>query len=126
VSDPTLASLAGLHAGWSWVVVVGNGLAGLWSLAAAWRPSLRVRALWWFTLGAELAIFVQVGLGVALLGQDREVEDLHTFYGFLAVIAVAIIHSYRQQLRHRLYLLYGLGGLFLMGLSIRAMVVSPS
>jgi hypothetical protein len=125
VSGPTLASLVGLHAGWSWVVVVGNGLAGLWALGAAWRPSLRVRALWWFTLAAELAIFVQVGLGVALLGQDREVEDLHTFYGFLAIIAVAIIYSYRQQLRHRLYVLYGLGGLFLMGLSIRAMVVSP-
>ncbi|HEX2043647.1 MAG TPA: hypothetical protein VHF24_13520 [Acidimicrobiales bacterium] len=125
MSGPTLACLVGLHAGWSWVVVVGNGLAGLWSLGAAWRPSLRVRALWWFTLAAELAIFVQVGLGVALLGQDREVEDLHTFYGFLAIIAVAIIYSYRQQLRHRLYVLYGLGGLFLMGLSIRAMVVSP-
>lgn len=126
MSGPTLASLVGLHAGWSWVVVVGNGLAGLWSLGAAWRPSLRVRGLWWFTLAAELAIFVQVGLGVALLGQDREVEDLHTFYGFLAIIAVAIIYSYRQQLRHRLHLLYGVGGLFLMGLSIRAMVVSPT
>ncbi|HEX2273044.1 MAG TPA: hypothetical protein VHG90_04120 [Acidimicrobiales bacterium] len=126
MSGPTLASLLGLHAGWSWVVVVANGLAGLWSLGAAWRPALRVRALWWFTLVAELAIFVEVGLGVALLGQDREVEDLHTFYGFLAIIAVAIIYSYRQQLRHRLYLLYGFGGLFLMGLCIRAMVVRPS
>lgn len=125
MSGPPLASLAGVHAGWAWVVVVGNGLAGLWSLGAAWRPALRVRALWWFTLAAELAIFVQVGLGVALLRQDREVEDLHTFYGFIAIIAVAIIYSYRQQLRHRLYLLYGLGGLFLMGLGIRAMVVRP-
>jgi len=126
VSGPILASLVGLHAGWSWVVVVGNGLAGLWSLGAGWRPSLRVRALWWLTAAAQLAIFVQVGLGAALLGQDREVEDLHTFYGFLAVIAVAIIYSYREQMRHRLYLLYGLGGLFVTGLCIRAMIVNPA
>ena len=126
MSGPTLASLVGLHTGWSWAVVVGNGLAGLWSLAAAWRPSLRVRALWWFTIAAELAVFVQVGLGVALLRQDRQVEDLHTFYGFLAIVAVAIIYSYRQQLRHRLYLLYGFGGLFIMGLAIRAMILSPT
>ncbi len=123
---PALASLLGVHAGWSWVVVVGNGLAGLWSLGAAWRPSLRVRGLWWFTAAAEVALFVQVGLGVALLQQGRQVEDLHTFYGFLAIVAVAIIYSYRQQLRHRLYLLYGFGGLFLMGLAIRAMIISPS
>ncbi len=123
MSGPTLASLVGVHTGWSWVVVVGNGLAGLWSLGAAWRPSLRVRALWWFTAVAEVAVFVQVGLGVVLLQQDRQVEDLHTFYGFLAIVAVAIIYSYRQQLRHRLYLLYGLGGLFVMGLCIRAMIL---
>ena len=126
MSGPALASLVGVHAGWSWVVVVGNGLAGLWSLGAAWRPSLRVRALWWFTAAAEVAVFVQAGLGAALLGQDRRVEDLHTFYGFLAIVAVAIIYSYRQQLRHRLYLLYGVGGLFVMGLCIRAMVLNPS
>ncbi len=125
MSSPVLASLAGVHAGWAWVVVVGNGLAGLWSLGAARWTSLRTRALWWFTAAAELSIFVQVVLGVALLRQERRVEDLHTFYGFIAIIAVAIIYSYRQQLRHRLYLLYGLGGLFLMGLGIRAMVVSP-
>jgi hypothetical protein len=45
------------------------------------------------------------------------------FYGFLAVFAVAIIYSYRTQLRNRLYLLYGLGGLFIMGLGIRALLL---
>ena len=33
---------------------------------------------------------------------------------------------YRTQMRHRLYLLYGLGGLFLMGLGIRAMLVGKT
>jgi hypothetical protein len=37
-------------------------------------------------------------------------------------MAVAIIYSYRSQLKGKLYLLYGFGGLFLMGLGIRAML----
>ncbi len=124
MTEPTLTTLLDVHKGWSWVVVVGNGLAGLWAGAAHWLPSLRTRALWWFTVFVELALFVEVGLGVTLVsGQDRTAPEFHMFYGFLAIIAVGIIYSYRQQLRHRLYLLYGGGGLFIMGLSIRAMVV---
>jgi hypothetical protein len=42
----------------------------------------------------------------------------------VAIIAVGILYSYRQQMRHRLYLLYGLGGLFVMGLGIRAVLVA--
>ena len=45
------------------------------------------------------------------------------FYGFVAIIAVAIIYSYRPQIAKYRYLLYGFGGLFLMGLGIRAMLV---
>ena len=76
---------------------------------------------------AELTIFVQVGLGVGLVsGQGFVAPKFHMFYGFVAIIAVAIIYSYRQQMRHRLYLLYGLGGLFLMGLGIRAMLVGQT
>lgn len=106
------------------MVIAGNGLAGAWALAAHWLPSLRTRALWWFTLAVEVAIFVQVGLGVVLVaGQGREAAQFHMFYGFVAIVAVGIIYSYRQQLSHRRYLLYGFGGLFLMGLGIRALLV---
>jgi hypothetical protein len=119
-----LASVSTVHQGWAWVVIVGNGLAGLWALGAARWPALRVRQLWWFTALAELAAFVQVGLGVWLLSvEDRTVPDFHVFYGFLCIIAVAIIYSYRHQMHHRLYLLYGFGGLFIMGLAIRALVI---
>ena len=38
-------------------------------------------------------------------------------------ITVGIVYSHRDSLREKLYLLYGFGGLFLMGLGIRAMVV---
>ena len=106
------------------MVIIGNGLAGAWALGAHWLPSLRTRALWWFTGAVEVAIFVQVGLGVALqTGEDIEPPAFHSFYGFVALFAVAIIYAYRLQLRHRLYLLYGFGGLFLMGLGIRALLV---
>ena len=69
-------------------------------------------------------MFVQVGLGVGLVaGQHIKAPQFHMFYGFVAIIAVGIIYSYRAQLRHRIYLLYGLGGLFVMGLGIRALLV---
>ena len=44
----------------------------------------------------------------------------------MALASVGIIYSYRHQLAGRRYLLYGLGGLFLMGLGIRAMVIGPN
>ena len=106
------------------MVIIGNGLAGLWALGAGRWPSLRTRALWWFTLFVELAVFVQVILGVGMVaGQHVPPPKFHMFYGFVAIIAVGILYSYRQQLAHRLYLLYGLGGLFIMGLGIRAVLV---
>ena len=121
MSGLPLGSLLAFHTSWSWVVIMGNGLAGLWSLAAARWPPLGTRALWWFTAAAQLSVFVEVGLGVGMVaGQDRQVEQFHMFYGFIAIVAVAIIYSYRHQLRHRLHLLYGFGGLFIMGLAIRA------
>ena len=112
-----------IHKGWAWFVIIGNGLAGAWALAAHWLRGLRTRALWWFTGAVELAVFVQVGLGVGLVaGQHFVAPKFHMFYGFVAIIAVGIIYSYRAQLRDRLYLMYGLGGLFVMGLGIRALM----
>ena len=117
--------LRDLHESFAWFVIIGNGLAGLWALAAHRIESLRTRALWWFTVLVELAIFVQVGMGVAL-AQRQNIDiakSFHPFYGFVAIIAVAILYAYRQQLASRRYLIYGFGGLFLMGLGIRAMLV---
>lgn len=117
-------TLRELHEGFAWFVVIANGLAGAWALGAHWLRQLRRRELWWFTVAAELAIFAEVALGVAIVArEDIEAPRFHTFYGFVALVAVGIIYSYRHQLAHRTYLLYGLGGLFLMGLAIRSMTL---
>ena len=125
MSAVVLASLLDIHRSWAWVVIIGNGLAGAWALGAHWVPALRTRALWWFTIAAEVSVFIQAGLGVGMVaGQKIDPPKFHLFYGFVAIIAVGILSSYRQQMRHRLYLLYGGGGLFIMGLGIRAMLVA--
>jgi len=119
-------TLRQLHADFAWVVVGANALVGLWALAAHAQERWRTPRLWQATLAAELTIVVQVCLGVALVAvQHYEVAQFHAFYGFVAFATVGIIYSYRQQLRPHLYLLYGLGGLFLMGLALRAIVISP-
>ena len=119
-------TLRSFHADFSWVVVVTNAVVGLWALAAHRDERWRSPWLWRATVVAELTIAVQVALGTALVAlQDHEVAQFHAFYGFVALAAVGIVYSYRQQVAAHLYLLYGLGGLFLMGLAIRAMTISP-
>ena len=121
------ASLLEVHTSWSWIMIVGNGLAGVWALVAHRNVALRSRALWWFTGIAQVAVFVQVVLGVAVVNRDKiEYPAFHAFYGFVAIIAIAIIYSYRAQLKGKMYLLYGFGGLFIMGLGIRAMLVGQA
>jgi hypothetical protein len=110
------------HHDFAWIVVLSNAFVGAWALAANWLRPLRMTALWWCIGIAELTVFVQVVLGVVLVNRyDLELPKFHALYGFSGIIAVAIIYSYRAQMRHRLYLLYGLGSLFVMGLGIRAM-----
>ncbi len=116
-----------IHLDWAWVVIVTNAVAGAWALAAHRFTQLRVKQLWWFTALAQLTVFVQVVLGVVLIqGLDTEPYRFHMLYGFSAAFTVAIIYSYRAQLQPHLYVLYGFGGLFLTGLSLRALDVGPT
>lgn len=119
--------ISDIHNAWAWVAIISNGLAGVWALAAHKITPLRTRALWWYTGVAQFTIFVQVALGVIMVNRDKlEFPAFHAFYGFVAIMAVAIIYSYRHQLKNKTYLLYGFGGLFLMGLGIRAMLVGQA
>ena len=120
-------TLYDLHNNWAWVVIIGNALAGIWALSAHKLVSLRTRALWWYTALAQFTMFVQVILGVIMVNRDKAVfPAFHAFYGFVGIIAIAVIYSYRAQLKGRTYLLYGFGGLFIMGLGIRAMLVGQA
>ena len=115
-----------IHRFWGYVSIVVNGIAGLYCLAAwKWR-SLRGRPVWIVTITAEVAVLVQVALGVALVSGDKgyakSVPRFHMFYGFVIFITVGLLYAYRQQMRGRLEMLYGLGGLFIMGLGIRAVL----
>jgi hypothetical protein len=119
--------ISDIHNAWAWVAIISNGLAGVWALAAHKITPLRTRALWWYTGVAQFTIFVQVTLGVIMVNRDKlEFPAFHAFYGFVAIMAVAIIYSYRHQLKNKTYLLYGFGGLFLMGLGVRAMLVGQA
>ena len=99
------------------LVVIGNGMAGAWALAAHRVVVLRGRALWWFVALVQLSIVAQVTVGVGLVaGQGIDPPQFHLFYGFVAFITVGIVYSYRQSMRAHRYLLYGFASLFLMGL----------
>lgn len=115
-----------IHGWWAWVFTFSNAGAGVWALAAHRFPAMRHRLLWWLTAAAQVSVAVQALLGALVLQVDgREVEQLHVIYGFVSLASVGILYSYRQQLEQWRFLLYGFGGLFLMGMGIRGMILSP-
>lgn len=118
-------TFAEIHIAFAWFVIVTNAVAGVWALAAHRLEALRHRALWVLTAVAEVGVGLQVLLGVLAMNvEDREIGQFHMFYGFVAFASVGIIYSYRQQLTEWTYLLYGFGGIFLMGLGLRAVYLS--
>ena len=113
------------HHAWAWVVVFSNALVGLWSLAAHWFAPPRRKTLWFAVGAAEVAVFVQVVLGVTMVAGGRtEPAPMHMFYGFVSVISIAVLFAYRHSLRAHMYQLYGFGSLFVMGLGIRALLLT--
>lgn len=121
------ASLTGFHATWAWLVIAGNALAGIWTLAAIRYPQMRTRSLWWFTVFAQATVYVQVATGIYLVASEHKpMIAFHPFYGFVAVVASGFLFAYRDRMAARLYWLYGLGGLFIAGLGIRAFIVAQS
>ncbi len=112
-----------LHNVVSWVFIGANGAVGIWALAAHPWPKLRHRAGWIAVIIAELVVLAQVVIGVILQVNEDIEGDRHQLYGFSAFASVGIIFAYRNEMKDRPYLLYGLGSLWLMGLGIRAAVL---
>jgi hypothetical protein len=115
--------LLDFHEVWAYVAIVANAIAGI-VLLVCWRVTRwRGRWMWIPTIAAEAAMLLQVLIGVVLVASDEYVvARFHMFYGFVAFLTVGIAYSYRQQMRGRRELFYGLVGLFIMGLGIRAIL----
>ncbi len=109
-----------VHLMLAWVVAVTTGVTGVWATAGHWRPDVRSALLVPAIYGTWILTVMQVTVGVIVLQSGVEADDLHYFYGFLAMASVAIIYSYRQQIPQWEYLLLGGGNLFIMGLALRA------
>jgi heme A synthase len=105
------------------VAIVANAIAGTLALVA-WRvPRVRGRVVWIATIAAEVAVLLQVLVGVILVASHRyEAPRFHMFYGFVIFITVGLLYQYRGSMKGRLEMLYGFGGLFIMGLGIRAVL----
>jgi hypothetical protein len=120
-------ALLSFHRTWGYVAIGLNALAGVIALVAwQWR---RFRGPWvWVTTAvAEVAILVQILAGTALVMRDKALAKqngirFHMFYGFVAFITVGLAYQYRSSMRGRLEMFYGLVGLFLMGVGIRAVM----
>lgn len=123
LAAPNLEWLLRVHEVWAYVAIVANALAGI-VLLVCWKVERwRGRWMWVPTIAAETAMMLQVVMGVILVASDEYVAPrFHMFYGFVAFLTVGIAYSYRQQMRGRRELFYGLVGLFIMGLGIRAIL----
>ena len=118
-----MQSLFQFHEIWGYVAIVMNAIAGVIALVAwRWRKA-RGRYVWIATIIAESALMLQVLVGTILVAsKDYVAPRFHMFYGFVAFLTVGIAYQYRRQMRGRSEMFYGLVGLFLMGLGIRAVL----
>jgi hypothetical protein len=118
-----MQTLFDFHKTWGYVAIVANAIVGVAALVAWQVKRLRGRWLWIVTIVAEAAMMLQVLVGVILVAsKDYTAPRFHMFYGFLAFLTVGLAYQYRNQMRGRREMLYGLTGLFLMGLGIRAVL----
>jgi hypothetical protein len=116
-------ALFDFHRVWGYVAIVANAIAGVVALIA-WRVRrARGRWVWVTTIVAEAMILLQVLVGVILVvSKDYTAPRFHMFYGFLVFLTVGLAYQYRKQMRGRNEMFYGLIGLFIMGLGIRAVL----
>jgi hypothetical protein len=116
-------ALLDFHRIWGYVAITANGLVGVAALVAWRTPRLRGRWLWISIIVAEAAILLQVVVGATLQASKQyKAPTFHIFYGVLAFLTVGLAYQYRLQMRGRRELFYGLVGLFIMGLGIRAVL----
>ncbi len=124
-----MGSLNDVHRWLAWFMIGSNALVGVWALTAQYVPSLRHRVLWWVTAVAQVSTIVVAAVGALIVNRRGvELDSFHALYGFSTIFAVAILYSYRNSpfVSDKVHLLYGCGGLFIMGLGLRAMFLGPA
>ena len=117
------------HKTWGYVAIALNAIAGVVALVAwRWRR-YRGRWVWITTIIAEAAILLQVIIGAIVVAAHNDYATeggakfkLHMFYGFLVFLTIGLAYQYRDSMRGRHEMFYGLVGLFIMGLGIRAVL----
>lgn len=117
-----MSTLTDAHEVAGWFLIVSNAIAGGWALAAQFVASIRHRSLWWLTGVAQVSTLVVASIGALIVSRDGvELDSFHALYGFSTIFAVAILYSYRTSpfIADKVHLLYGCGGLFIMGLGLR-------
>jgi heme A synthase len=121
-----MTAVLSFHRGLFFAGVVITIVVGVWGLVMFFRrrpPGGALNSALVLTEG----LFVLQGLvGIALFAGGRRPHDaLHWLYGVLLVIALPIAMSYSSgRAERRQSLVYGLAGLFMAGLAIRAVMTS--
>jgi hypothetical protein len=118
-----MQTLHDFHAMWAYVAIAANGLVGIAGLVA-WRVE-RLRGRWLLpaVLVASVTMVVQIVVGVILqASKDYKAPDFHIFYGILVFVTLGFLYQFRFQMRGRREMLFGVAGLFIMGLGIRAVL----
>jgi hypothetical protein len=111
------------HRVWGYVAIAMNAIAGVIALVAYRVREARGRWVWIATIVAEAALMLQVLVGAILVAsKDYTAPRFHMFYGFVAFLTVGLAYQYRNAMRGRREMFYGLVGLFLMGVGIRAVL----
>ena len=118
-----MTSLTDLHAYLARVILLYTIALAAWSFVAAWqrRPaSPSFRGALWIAAGV---IATQDMFGALLYTSgDRPPDMLHLVYGPVAFLAIPTLISVVGVGRRRESLWFGLGMLFVFGLSIRALM----
>ena len=119
--------LRDLHTTVAFFLIFMNALVGVWGILLDRECVKSNRFFWVAIVAAQITVFAQAIVGVALQSQeDIEPDDFHYLYGFSMIIAIALLYGYRNTIGNKKFLLYGLGSFFIMGLGIRAMFLGTT
>jgi heme A synthase len=121
-----------LHEGLSRSILAYSLILGLWALWKGLRHNGLDGSYWGAVLIGELLMIAQgiIGVTMALQGASPERGWVHFLYGVLSIIVWpgAYAFMYRKDAPeiepHRQAILFGIIGLFLAGVAIRAMTTA--